>query len=1735
MPFDEVARMFWQAKAWADDERQRERQRFQAAPPLQTGPSPDELDEIAGLAEPMPEQPGLTDILIGGGARIVPAAGGAILGGVFGGLPGAVAGGAAGSALGETLGQGYEVARGLRPEISPAEIGVETALGGVLSAFPGGKTIPRAMMLGAGQAMGGSVAREYMNDRPMPGLGDLGLQGAVGAAFGGGTKWGIDKLLARRAPKPPLAPPEPGYPALPPAPVRGLLGPAPAEFEPVYSYPIPPFRQPTSPLESQLRLPAAPRNAQPPSSLEGLLRLGEGERGVPSDLTQPPLPGVAPVGGAPHPMAGGQDSLPLKGSVFDPRQMPLAANDLAEIAALAEPLAPAPVAAPRPVAPAEPPTPFPAPAEGARPPLRVAARFGPEARVVDVTFPRNELEELFRGANRVQARTAGRGTASARLQRLADWIQQTYEVDLKSRGTAGLRSVASSYRKAVLDAVKAAPHHGSIVAPDLELLLPEPRSNLRSMYRTAKREGFTGTPEELAQAAQMEEVNVLAHDPDQGSGSPRALIRAVANVGGIGSSPKNEYPEVLQQIRELAWRRKRAPGRVLPDGTRVKGDYLPERTAKGKMRKGSFAPTGSVEGMVVYDAVGGHQTFDSLQEALIESYPQFEHLANSRDLADALESAIGEVSADTSYQAPFAKGWWRQFADEGGRFRDPSRASAPELEMAPGGYPASWDNVQPEPVPPSGVSQPRFNLLRPRPQAGPPMAEAPPVPPLDDLKAQAKALYPRIRSGRATEADHELYNDLITAIARQERANVPPVRPEPAANAAVPPAGLDVAAGQASPVGAVPPAGAEPRPGRDWGTEAGRASPRLLAGILGGTAGAAYGGVQGDTPEERAKNAVGYGAMGAFAGVSLGALAGRGAPRVPGAPPPPNRAPVPPRVTGEGQVPPIGRNVVPPGQQNARFQQTNQPPIPPPGPIPASRLQHVLDYFPAHLRDGIKDIYKEHGFFAAQRGGVQHHAATVAKAARIQVEMDRVTPRGTAMNAAQKHALATAAANVTDAKYRVAQRIAADAQRGVRNDADLLELERLTTQTIALWQSYAGVASEAGRALEAQKILKRMLPWQQQLYMAGRRQAGTADMEQLAQRIANSADPYEQFALARGGQKMTKGELSQSYFITNVLSGVQTQLRNTFGNFFNLAIRNTVVPLLKSPIDMAWSKVTGAPRQAFAGEALHRLVGMYDAVGGGLADGLWVMQHGFSKELVDDMIAGTTAVDLGRREFRGGGKNPWNIVGRSMDAVDRFFLALNKGAEERAWVYNRAVAALRQGEREITPDALAPAMMQARVALQNDSAARQEILRAALEGVYREPLGPMAKRLGLLKKDIPAMNYVIPFVNTVSNIFRQGYEHTPLSLVAKGLKAAKAGDMSPFGASRNAQESMLAKGAFGTIATLPLAVLAAQGRISGNGPRDMAERQQLMDTGWRPNSILLPLPAEVARKLGASQSDTGQYWVNYALFQPLSIPMSITANAFEAAHNIARSEEKAVVDLGPTREIAQALQGIAKSALSQSYLQGLFALVGAVQSDESMADMWLQNMAKAFVPFSGFWRGVSRSMDPVVRKPRGVLQAVQADLPGVSQNIPPRIGRYGEPITRERPGWAAGFFVPEIEGQKADPVDMELSRLGVYLPRPAGRVEIRDRAGNARKLSQQDEQMAAEARGVSRRAVLLQLMQSPQYRQTPDVFKRLLVRRALNQASRFGSEAARYGIVTQNRNVLEQILARPRQLAAGAP
>lgn len=906
---------------------------------------------------------------------------------------------------------------------------------------------------------------------------------------------------------------------------------------------------------------------------------------------------------------------------------------------------------------------------------------------------------------------------------------------------------------------------------------------------------------------------------------------------------------------------------------------------------------------------------------------------------------------------------------------------------------------------------------------------------------------------------------------------------------------------------------------------AGFISTELASTLGGGLAGGAAGATQGETPEERLRNALLGATAGAAGGYGLTRLL-RG--RVPG-----NSTP---GATTQGASPSaqilraaeLGEQIPPPLFGKPRQMDTSagrvrfvddttgdtplitlpkaEQPYPPQVRQPKAQREDLgLDHFPEEQRGTLQELVDTYGLDALeeQRRGRMPNARTDALSRELVAHGGKKLTPGTNLPAEGHRHFVNTLASVHQKVRELGARIS---QTG-GTDAEQMEMSKLVAAQEVLFFSYAGLRTEAGRALQQYRMLANVLPTElrvvRDLLNRGRIRKDLAELSDMLANLGDDPDGVKTFQLFRNKQTRTLADRIGSYFTANILSGLQTQERNFLGGAARTFGRLASKPVIGG-LDALESMLTGKPRQVYSSEALHEAQGVIAGMDRAVRDAFQTLKLGFSPEAIKAGLADVDRLYYPKSEFAGGGKNPLNWVGRGMEAADRFWRSLNASMELHGLTYAEARrAAEKQGLTGSAYDSfVARQIAEARANPSKDL--QRRVNKTAERAVYQED-NALANQLNALKKHAPALHYVIPFVKTVANIFKQGIEHTPIGFA---MQRARSDDL---------RERAIAQGeaAMGTLAMLPIAYYAATGRMSGSGPRDPAERARLYETGWRPHSVNIPLPAALAQSLGASASEDGTYWVSYALAQPFSIPAAIVANGFEAFDEVSRNASEKTREQAASDIVTQTLARVGKSALDQSFLSGLGSFVEAINDPERAAEGFFGRTAQGFVPLSGALRNVARVMDPVVRQPEGILESFQANLPGLSQRVQPRVTRFGEPVVRHD---SSALVVPETSPVQRDAISDELQRLGITLAVPTDRM-----TGIDRQLTREESLEVRQTRGRTVRALLSAVMGAPGYENLPDVVKSELLQRALEEVKGDVNQLLRAAVMLQRPDLMQQV------------
>lgn len=267
----------------------------------------------------------------------------------------------------------------------------------------------------------------------------------------------------------------------------------------------------------------------------------------------------------------------------------------------------------------------------------------------------------------------------------------------------------------------------------------------------------------------------------------------------------------------------------------------------------------------------------------------------------------------------------------------------------------------------------------------------------------------------------------------------------------------------------------------------------------------------------------------------------------------------------------------------------------------------------------------------------------------------------------------------------------------------------------------------------------------------------------------------------------------------------------------------------------------------------------------------------------------------------------------------------------------------------------------------------------------------------------PSLRLILPFVKTPSNVLRYGWKMTPgLNLLQKEYRDMLTG---VYGAERKAQA--VGQMALGTLYTGSAAFLVSNGSITGAGPRDPKTKAALEATGWQPYSVVV------------ENEDGSKSFIPYNRYDPVAMPISIIADMMDAY--TASGEDGAPATWEDTG--GALLYAVASQMSSKTYLMGLQQFMDAMSDPGTNGDKlkaYMGQQAANLVPFSAALRQVNP--DAYMHEARSMADRMQANVPGLSENVPKRFDSWGEPRLVRNGLWST---------QEANLVDEETTRLGI--------------------------------------------------------------------------------------------------------
>ena len=574
--------------------------------------------------------------------------------------------------------------------------------------------------------------------------------------------------------------------------------------------------------------------------------------------------------------------------------------------------------------------------------------------------------------------------------------------------------------------------------------------------------------------------------------------------------------------------------------------------------------------------------------------------------------------------------------------------------------------------------------------------------------------------------------------------------------------------------------------------------------------------------------------------------------------------------------------------------------------------------------------------------------------------------------------------------------------------AEVLAARRETARALQSW------AMPAGSAREQQRAIEQMLEQSGGLVTA---QAMAGRLNALTDAGASTAQVG---AYARTAALATRiGGAVQEAWINALLSSPKTHMVNVMSNSFNAAL--AVVE--RRGAEMMGSEVE---RGEAAAMTYGLVTGLRDAwrLGGQTwRDGTGAVGAMLGKIDVPHeraISAQAFGVDPGSGLGRGLdflGHSVVSAPSRALGAEDAFFKSIAYRMELHA-------GALRMARQEATAGGFAPGSadfareVSDRMRLMlNDppEALRLQAADMALYSTFNRQAGPWAQGLLGLRERIPGTVFIMPFIRTPMNILSYSFERTPLAPLVGQWRA----DVAAGGARR---DLALARLSMGTIAMAVAFDMADRGEITGRGPDDSGEVENLRNQGWQPYAIRM-----------------GDTWVSYNRLDPFGFTLGFAADFADMLRR--REVEPGEVDEADEL-MAAAIATVSRSVVDKTWMQGISALIEALDKPEQGARAWMQQMAGSFVP-------AVVGQAALATKPEGSVatnpaEAVMARIPILADSLPPKRNRWGDVIRPETTGRAVfdAFSPVRVTDVRESPVDAELQRLGVNLPRMDMRQEF---------------------------------------------------------------------------------------------
>lgn len=630
------------------------------------------------------------------------------------------------------------------------------------------------------------------------------------------------------------------------------------------------------------------------------------------------------------------------------------------------------------------------------------------------------------------------------------------------------------------------------------------------------------------------------------------------------------------------------------------------------------------------------------------------------------------------------------------------------------------------------------------------------------------------------------------------------------------------------------------------------------------------------------------------------------------------------------------------------------------------------------------------GFDAARRGRITQ-AETEQLASELGMTPDDLLKRrkGQAFNAEEALAARQILAKSGNELVNVARSIQRLDDPG---EEKLAAFRQAWVRHVAIQEQVAGATAEAGRALaQFRQMADSRMVRGNVLDALSQGGGGKDRLKAAADLILDNADtPQRLNKIAAQAMKPKWLDKANELWINSLLSGPQSHVVN--------AVSNTMTALAQIPEHAAAAGVGALRSLATRGQADDRVlfselgartVGLLQGTKEGLAQAWRTMKTGEGSDFANKVEARTQDAISGTK-----GKII-RFPTRALSSSDELFKAMARRMELNGLAVRQASKEGLSGKEGIARTAELVA---------NPT---EEMLDKAFDYAryvtFQTPLGESMQNISRGINTFPGFKFIIPFVRTPTNLLKFALERSPAAPLPPEWKA----DFKAGGARR---DLAVAKMMVGTGVGAAVMEMAANGSITGNGPADEGAAQLLRADGWQPYSIKV-----------------GDKYVSYSRLDPFATTLGVAADMVELQQYMTEKQKDEVAML-VTASVMQNLS-------SKTWLSGMSGLIEALNDPTRYAGNWWERLASSAAVPAGVAQ-VARTIDPTMREAEGVLDAIRARIPGMSQDLEARRDIWGKPIVAEG-GVGPDLVSPVRETtRKNDPITNTLLDAGVHLSKP---------------------------------------------------------------------------------------------------